>query len=414
MWRRWLRVLVGLGAVASVMAGAAKAWRLWSAVTPVEKATIKGDRKESIPQPSIDASADGVGLEKVGNETVSKWSGIAYWVVPLLAVTVFFGGLALHAWQRGLSANDKLPQADGGLLLFVAAPLGNNIRAAVDLKVNTTGYRNTSLVDLTLTFEGARPGLRWFIAASGQYRPSATTPLGAFCPGSTRAYRVSATTIGCADNPLNGSRSVEYNSTGHIGALNGRTINRISDSFDGYIDTDTTIIGGTLVGGDLQPGGNDLKARISIPVKMSSPSRIASDEFYAYAPIAIMDQGDFGIGAPEGSVAVARPQARLAATSTDTPVNYLDVTALSFAVHLGAKESQLSWASPPTERGDRLDWRTTGRGIQTVRFSLHDPVAANRMSRDSFSAGIYISIASGVLLLLLEKLIESWLRSRRP
>jgi hypothetical protein len=362
----------------------------------------------------INISSDEVRIKVSRKEEPPKWSGFTPWAVLLLAVAVLCGSFAYYTWRQGFSSNDKPPQANGGLLLFVAAPLENNVRASVDARVSPTGYPNTSLFDLTISFERAHPGLRWFIAASGQYRPSVTTPLGAFCPGGTRAYRSNATTIACNDNPFDGSRNVEYNRAGHIGVLDGRNINRITDSFDGYIDADTTVISGTLMGMDLHLRENDLSTRITIPIATPSPSRIASDEFFACAPIAIVDQGDFGVGSPLGAVAVTRPQAHFAESSTETPVSYLDVSSLNLAIDLDTSGSQLNWASPPTVQADQLRWQVTGQGIQAIRFSLHNPVAADHLSRNSLFAGIYLSIAASALLLLLEKLIEFVLRRRRP
>jgi hypothetical protein len=112
-------------------------------------------------------------------------------------------------------------------------------------------------------------------------------------------------------------------------------------------------------------------------------------------------------------VAVAHPQATFAETPTGIPVNYLDVTSVNLAVELGLGESQLSWASPSTVQPDQPRWRISSQDVQGVEFSLHDPAAASRMSRNSFLAGIYLSIATGALLLLLEKFIEAVLRWRR-
>jgi hypothetical protein len=210
-------------------------------------------------------------------------------MAALLGVATIFGFLAHHVWRQGFVIDEKSPRANGGLLFFIAAPIGNNIRASVDARVDATGYQDTSRLDLTLSFHGASPGLHWFIVASGQYRPRAKTPLEAFCPGFTRAHRTSAALITCDNRLFEGSQNVAYNSAGHIGSLDGRAIDRISDSLDGYVDADATVISGTLAAGAKNPD-----TRVTIPIETPTPSRIAGDEYFAYAPIAIKDQGISG------------------------------------------------------------------------------------------------------------------------
>jgi hypothetical protein len=326
--------------------------------------------------------------------------------------TIFFW-LSYHTLSQGFTPNDKPPQASGGLLFFDTAPLGSSVTAAISATIDPTGFPDTSLLNLTLNFQNASRGLQWFIAASGDYRPKGDTSLAAFCPGATRAYRTGPATIICSNNQLYGSQNVEYDSADHIGAIDGHTIDRITDSLDGYIDGDTTIISGTLIGMSPKPERGILSTKITIPISTRSPSRIGSDKFFAYPPLAIIDQGDFGTGPSLGKVSTAYPQAYFADSSMYIPVNYLRVTSLSLSINLGIQESQLNWASPPTTRADQLRWQARGQGIQTVKFSLHNPFSADQLSRASLFAGIYLSLAASALLLLLERFIEWLLRRSR-
>jgi hypothetical protein len=94
-------------------------------------------------------------------------------------------------------------------------------------------------------------------------------------------------------------------------------------------------------------------------------------------------------------------------------VDYLGVTSLNLNIDIGTQINQLNWASPPTARADQLQWHVRGQGIQTVDFSLHNPFFADRLSRNSIFAGIYLSLASSALLLLVERFIEWLLRRSR-
>jgi len=424
-----MRVFMTIGAVAGVSAAAAEIWRhqhtTKTATEPNASPPLEGQvstaqpERNAGPQPHKEpgALASGCSFKKPEEKTESGLRFLMFWTAPLLAVAALAGWLAYHTWHQGFTPNDKMPQSSGGLLFFDAAPSGSSAIAVINATVDPTGFPDTSLLNLTLTFQGASPGLHWFIAASGEYRPTQDTNLAAFCSGGFHAYRAGPATINCRDNQIYdqiyGSRSVQYNSDDHIGLLDGHTIDRITDSLDGYIDGDTTIISGTLVGASSQHPASILSTKVVIPISTPSPSQIGSDKYFIYAPIGIVDQGDIGTGSPLGRVATADRQATFADSSMHTPINYLPITSLDLSIDLGIQASQLSWASPPTTRADQLRWRVKGQGIKTVKFSLHNPFAADRLSRDSLFAGIWLSLAVSALLLLLERFIEWVLRRSR-
>lgn len=351
------------------------------------------------------SASRGDGLPANQKQSKSIKSFAAYWIAPLLLIMAGCVWGADNIWGGGFSSGGSPPSADGGLLFFIEAPLVNRIEASIDTNIDQTGYTNTSLLNVTVNFQNAYPGLKWFIAASGQYAPSAETALGAFCPGVTPASRLGSAII-CRNNPFYGSSDVTYRFADHIGAIDGRQIDKITDSFDGYIDADTVIVSGSLLGG--QPGqpGSVLSTEITIPIQSPSPTQLGSDKYFAYAPIAVIDQGDFGTGPQLGNVSSMKPQAYFADSATRLPINYLDITSSSLAIDVGSSISQLSWASPPTVQADELQWRSGGQGIGEVKFTLHDPFAADRLARNSFIAGIAVSIAASALLLLIEKTIE--------
>jgi len=330
------------------------------------------------------------------------------WVVPLIVVAASSGLASYFIWQGGFAPSDREPQVRGGLLLFVAAPFGNNVEASVDSVIHQTGYAGISLLNLTLTFNRAYPGLRWFIAASGQYNPHIDMELDAFCDRGGRASRTGKM-INCDDDAYDGSVGVKYDFADHIGSLSGRQIRKITDSMDGYLDSDTVIVSGTLTGNSQQSASPAFTTAITVPMHTLTGAHLGSDEYFTYPPIAIFDHGDIGIGPALGEIAGAHNipvSAFFGDSSTGLPVNYLKLSSVTLAIDVGTRVSQLSWASPPTVRTDKLQWRSTGEGFDDVKFTLHDPFAADRLSRDSFIAGVLASIAASALLLLLEKFIS--------
>jgi hypothetical protein len=111
-------------------------------------------------------------------------------------------------------------------------------------------------------------------------------------------------------------------------------------------------------------------------------------------------------------LAATHPAANFADSFTRTPLNYLPISKLTLSIDVGIGANQLTWASPPPLRSDELLWRSARQGIGQVKFIFHDLFVADRLSRESFIAGILISIAASAALLLLEKLIE-WRIDRR-
>jgi hypothetical protein len=338
-------------------------------------------------------------------------SFIGYWISIFLIVTVGCGIAAYFVWRPGFSSNDDPPAAAGGLLIFTDGSLDSYIEASVEANTWQTGFTGISMLELTLVFRNAHPGIRWFIAASGQYAPQIDMPLGAFCPDISAAR--SGSIIGCRNNFGHGSRDVTYNFKDHIGALEGQEIKTITESLVGYIDTNTVIVSGMLTRPYQYQLGSAFSTTVFIPFQSPASTQIGSDKYFAYAPIAIGPPSDIGTGATLGRITTADPSAFFADSFTRTPINYLPISSLTLSLDVGVGENQLSWASPPTVQSDQLEWRTTGQGVGPVKFTLHDPFAADRLSRDSFIAGVLVAIAASAFLMLLEKLTEWWIDKRK-
>ena len=340
-------------------------------------------------------------------------SFIGYWIVVLLIVVAGCCFGSWHFLKKGFVSNDSPPQAAGGLLMFTAEPTSSNIQTAavvVDSR-KSDGFPGVSILEVTLEFEHARPGLRWYIAASGQYAPKINQPLVEFCADATVARTGSI--IACQNNAGHGYRDATYNFKDHIGMLYGQQIRDLGDSLPGYIDTNTVIVSGILTKSyPIGPPGT-LATEIWIPFQTPASTTISSDTYFAYAPIAITSTGDFGEGALLGQIDNPHSTALFGDSAAHMPLDYLQVSSLDLSVEADTGKDELTRASPPTVQSDQLEWHTTGNGIGAINFTFHNPFFADQLSRNIFIAGIFISIGASALLLLLEKLIEWRIERRR-
>jgi hypothetical protein len=340
-------------------------------------------------------------------------SFIGYWIAVLLIVAVGCGFASWCFLKNGFVSNDNPPHATGGLLMFTAEPTSSNIQTAavvVDSR-KSDGFPGVSILEVTLVFEHARPGLRWYIAASGQYAPKISMPLVEFCADATAVRKGSI--IACQNNAGHGYRDATYNFKDHIGMLYGRQIRDLGDSLPGYINTNTVIVSGILTNSyPIGPPGT-LATHIWIPFQSPASAKIGSDTYFAYAPIAITSSGDFGQGALLGQIANPHSTALFGDSAAHMPLDYLQVSSLNLSIETGTGKDELTQASPPTVQSDQLQWQTTGNGIGAISFTFHNPFVADQLSRNIFIAGIFISIGAAALLLLLEKLIEWRIERRR-
>jgi hypothetical protein len=341
-------------------------------------------------------------------------SFIGYWIAVLLIVTVGCGFASWCFLKNGFVSNDNPPHATGGLLMFTAEPTSSSHFQTAAVWVDSRksdGFPGVSILEVTLVFEHARPGLRWYIAASGQYAPKINMPIVEFCADATAVRRGSI--IACRNNAGHGYRDATYNFKDHIGMLYGRQIRDLGDSLPGYIDTNTVIVSGILTNSyPIGPPGT-LATHIWIPFRSPASTKIGSDTYFAYAPVAITSGGDFGQGALLGQIANPHSTALFGDSAAQMPLDYLQVSSLDLSIEAGAGKDELTRASPPTVQSDQLQWQTTGNGIGAISFTFHNPFIADQLSRDIFIAGICISIGATALLLLLEKLIERWIEWRR-
>lgn len=341
-------------------------------------------------------------------------SFIRYWIVALLVVAVGCGFASFCFLKKGFFSNDNPPHATGGLLMFTAEPTSSQIPTAAVVvdSHKSDGFPGVSILEVTLIFEHARPGLRWYIAASGQYAPKINMPLPEFCADATAVLKSSI--ISCRNNAGHGYRDATYNFKDHIGSLDGSQIRDVGDSLPGYINTNTVIVSGTLTKSfPIGPPGT-LASEIWIPFRSPDSTEIGSDTYFAYAPMAINYYTlDLGPGALIGQIANPHSTASFGDSAAHMPLDYLQVSSLDLTIEAGKGKDELARASPPTVQSDQLQWHTTGNGIGAISFTFHNPFVADQLSRDIFIAAIFISIGATALLLLLEKLIERLIEWRR-
>jgi hypothetical protein len=338
-----------------------------------------------------------------------KSSRIGYWILILLFLAAGSGLVAYKVGHQEFFSGDKLPNASGGLLIFTDQGAVSHISASVAAETFYTGFPGISTLALHVSLTNAHAGVRWYIAASGQYEPKINMPLGAFCYDASASR--SGSTITCRDIPSLGFRNMAYDFRDRIGVINGRSINE-AVGVQGYDYAHTVVVSGTLTKSYKDEPNSLLTTVVYIPIQSPKPTQIGSDRYFTFASIATVYSGDFGSGARLATLKGRQTSATFADSRARAPVDSLTINSLTFIPEIDSAESQISWASPPTIRPDQLIWRSTGQGIGPINFTLHNPFEADALSRDSFIAGIFVSIAASALLLLLEKIVE-W-RIARP
>jgi hypothetical protein len=340
------------------------------------------------------------------------------WVVPLLAGAAVCFFVAFFLWREGFAV-ERQPRAIGGLLLFVDSEETRSqivedepVAAAVDAQMWETGFPNTSLLSLSLKFANPKPGLRWYVVVSGQYNPDPGTDVNTFCVYGGTPTRM-ADRVRCRNvslrSAIDGSTDIEYRFGDRIGSIYEEEIHKISDSFDGYIDGDSTVITGRLISSD-----RDSETLIHIPFPTPHHVTIAGDELWALAPIAPFDRGDYGTAEKIRSLPpqYADTSAYFASVSTGHPIDFIRLPTLSLELREGLDGRELAWASPPPDRPDVLAWSTDrGGDLGPFSFRIHDAVAQTGIARRSFLAGVFVSVGAALLVLLLEQ----WLtRKSKP
>lgn len=334
----------------------------------------------------------------------AKQTGILLIGVILLSIALGSGAASFFVWRQGYTSTANPRAVLGGISFFANTALGDYSTVSVTAEIRRTVDPGVSTINLNMNFPTARPGLRWFVAASGAYAPDLHIPLLNYCTNAS-AHRTGRL-ITCRDGLLSGSNDVTYNFADHIGSLQGRAINRITDSLDGYLDSDSVIVSGILTGELAGAQTHGLVTRVIIPIRTLQPTQIGSDKYYAYPPIGATNIADYGTGRPIARIKGPISRAFFADVFTREPINYIAIRSVTVHIDSNPPAAQLTWATPPSARANELVWRSSDHGSGLIRFSLHDPFAADRLSKNSFLAGILATIAASALLSLAERLID--------
>jgi len=332
--------------------------------------------------------------------------------IGVVVVSALLAGLL---WPEGFTSS-RPPDADGGLILLADTDEQRTdlvrrapVTASVSAEMWQTGFAGISMLSLSLTFTKPRPGLRWYVVASGQYNPRPDTDLNAFCVGlgATRSGR----TVRCPDSLSNGSVEVEYRFGDQIGETFENAIHRIN-SLDGYIDGDATVITGRLAPLDY---GIAFPTKIFIPIPTPKRARLGSDDYGSLAQITTSDRGDIGFTntlrrLPDEYAATAADKAIV---STGHPVDYIQVPALHLELDEPLSTRTVAWASPPPDRADRLVWTSDQGSLGPISFLLHDPFQQQGLVRRSFLAGMFVSIGAGMVVVVIDQGLARVGRRRR-
>jgi hypothetical protein len=332
------------------------------------------------------------------------------WILPLLGLTVGAGIIAYQFAQPSLRHNLP-PAATGGLLFFADTGPGSGAsqRVSVDVEVDLrrTGYTGISELRVVLSFPDPSVISRWYVVASGQYRPPASAPLDAYCShGGLATRRGSA--IACGQDLGTGiGRNVEYHNGEHLGVIanNDDAIRRLLD-FDGYLDGDNSIITG-MVSPPVPASPYHAKMILWIPVFTPSVGHSGFDVLGRLAQIGLGNYGDFGSGAYIAPLSsqFAGSKSDFAITLYRHPVDPMTVSSVRYSASslLGARH--LEWAEPPTDAPNTLEWRSSPGGLPNVEFYANDPTGQGRAATGGFLAGAMASLAAAGLLLLVQQML---------
>lgn len=208
--------------------------------------------------------------------------------------------IGVHKMARRISGRQRSAVSTERSYLVHSFPSGKQYRSNGSGQCGLDRIPGKSLLNLTIDFANAHPGLEWFILASGQYAPSIDIPTRTFCPGGhllhgppKESLAVTCQARDLATSPtdlqITSAHSMVKKSTG-LRIRSMVTRRGILSSFQAAFPRTSV---------SAQPG---LEPKVTIPISTPGFPRTGSDQSFAYAPIGIEDTGDFGFGNPLGTV----------------------------------------------------------------------------------------------------------------
>jgi hypothetical protein len=322
-------------------------------------------------------------------------------LLPL--VLVMLSGAGLLWWSA--VPNDAIPEVRGGLLLAVEAESTTEVRptARIDAKWWPTGSGLGSGPDylrISVEFSNIRAGTRWFLVASGDYKPPADLALNSFCSaGQGKRDRDVVRCVG--DQGWGDAEEVEYRLDDGLGAIGpDGSVHGLTD-YDGYRADESVVVTGLFTVDE------DASVEMHLPVPALMWAHIGSEDYVRLPPLFAGNQGDFGLGEVVGEVSGGGAGASLAVLSNLSPVREIVPERLLFSVYELLLGRRLLYSTPPTYSPDNLFWIRDGGGLPTTEFAISNPQASGSQASLAFLAGVLASLAGAAALIVLEQRIHA-------
>lgn len=334
----------------------------------------------------------------------------------MVAIVIGASLLAWLLWPWGLRGQQR-PSASGGLGLFVEAARpgtpGDDDPISLDatVEVRSTSFEGYSLLVVDLRFQNPRPHLRWHVVATGQYASSEDMPLLLFCDPPNTARSV-AQGVEC-DDQGGGSVDVRYRFGERLGAiLPGDQVHAPSDSDLSASGNDESV----SVSGTLRPAVLGERALIWIPIRTPKVARSGDTQHIALAGVSEQLVTNRGFENDPTREPAWMPENRSvihAALPSGIPLEALAPTTLRFTYAGERGPGRVDWANPATDTPNALTWSTeSGSGLGGFQFAIRDPFKEGSLARRTFFAGVAVSIGATALLVLVERLLDGWVRRR--
>lgn len=332
---------------------------------------------------------------------------IRLWLLPLgLLATLFSVGA--YIMVQPIVRNTRPSAADGALMLLYDAEFnarGNALyspTADVDVRLREGGYGAYMLV--SVDFQGATEGAKWYLVASDQYGPPIDADYNAFCSRAELASWTSPQTLSCPDDGGDGDTDdVIYRWDDELGVARSGD-GQIGDlvAFDGYNKDHVVIVSGTI------SKSGSARIRIWMPVDSPRLGFAGFDVSGTYGPIGYANYGDYASNEPIASLRAEDldTRAEFAIRTSRQPVDALNLNQTSFTSELLDKY-QLERANPVTEDPDVLHWKSADGGLPSMSFYASDPAGLQSSALRSFLAGVLVSSAITAIFLIIERAIEA-------
>lgn len=316
------------------------------------------------------------------------------WNVFLAAVVMV---VATAILVHDVGPPSRPPAPDGGLLLLTDRSVRKNPDAAsMEVHISPMGFDGLSAMRVVMRFRQPRPGLRWTLVASGQYRIPGDAPEPAYCR--FRPERRSSSEVLCPVDVGLEDPAVIYPDR-EILATSPTGIYGIKD-YDGYdAETSSLVRGGLPRYSQADPDYGTVEA--AFPIRTPTKATGGSNSYGALAPVAAVNLGDFGLWPEVDSRPISEPGDLLDAVDR-TSLNPADISNVQLTMDEDLGYRQVASASPPSVSSDRLQWTAPEIRSQITRYVLHDAAKEGDLLRQTFIGGVLGGLAASLFVWGLE------------